>query len=254
MTEQPDKLTIETPELIPLDFPLAGIGSRFLAVALDSLIQLVTALALVVVGMLVVLPLGSSGRKTMWVAAAGVIAYFLLQFAYFAGFEAVWNGQTPGKRHLHLRVIRESGRPISVYDALTRNLLRMIDSLPGFYGVGILTALFSAKNQRLGDFAAGTVVVHEQPLASQAQTDWLAGGSSPPSGYDLAQLTPEEFDLIEAILMRREQLTPEVRAQMARRVAHRLRSKLHISAEDGTDTEALVERIANDYRSRTQFH
>lgn len=253
MDVQPDKLTIETPELIPLEFPLAGVGSRFLAVALDSLIQFVVGMALLVLGMLIVLPLGPSQRKTIWVAAFGVIAYFLLQFGYFACFESFWNGQTPGKRRFHLRVIKESGRPITVYDAVVRNLLRIVNSVPGFYGVGILSALLSSKNKRLGDFFAGTVVVHEEPLASQAQGDWTAYSASAPSGYDIAQLTPEEFQLIEAFLMRREQLARPVRAQMARQVALRLGTKLGIPAEDRQKAEALVERLAHEYRSRMQF-
>jgi uncharacterized RDD family membrane protein YckC len=253
MDAQHDKLTIETPEMIPLEFPLAGVGSRFLAVALDSLIQFVVGMSLVILGMLIVLPHGGSPRKGIWVAAVGVIAYFLLQFGYFTFFECLWNGQTPGKRRFHLRVIKESGRPITVYDAVVRNLMRMVDSMPGFYGIGILAALLSSHNQRLGDFVAGTVVVHEEPLASQAPGDWTPQAPAVPFAYDVSQLAPEEFQLLETFLMRREQLAPPVRAQMARRAALRLGVKLGIPAEDRQNAEALLERLAQEYRRRMQF-
>lgn len=248
-----DKLTIETPELIPLEYPLAGIGSRFLALALDSLIQLVVGLAMVIVGMLVVLPGHSSHRKNVWVAAIGIILFFLIQSGYFAFFEAIWNGQTPGKRRFRLRVIKESGRPISVYDAITRNLMRTVDAFPGFYGIGILTALISGANKRLGDYVAGTVVVHEEPLASKVQSDWAPQPAVASIGYDIAQLSPEDFQLIEAFLTRREQLTQQLRQRMAREVSRRLATKLGIPEEGRQEPEPLLERLAQEYRSRMQY-
>lgn len=253
MDAQHDKLTIETPELIPLEFPLAGVGSRFLALALDSLIQFVVGMAILVLGMLIVLPFALSHAQTTWVAAIGVLAYFLLQSGYFTFFECLWNGQTPGKRWFHLRVIKESGRPITVYDSVVRNLLRIVDSLPGFYGVGILSALLSSNCKRLGDYVAGTVVVHEEPLAGQARGDWTASPASTSSAYDVSRLTPEEFQLVETFLMRRAQLAPQVRAQMAKQIALRLEARLGISAQDRPNPEALVERVAQEYRDRMQY-
>jgi len=253
MTEQQDKLTIETPELIPLEFPLAGIGSRFLAIAVDSLIQLGVAVSLFLLGLLIFSTSFLHFRRGgVWVGAIGIIAYFLLQFGYFAGFEAYWNGQTPGKRYLHLRVIRDSGRPITVYDSVARNLLRIVDSIPGFYGIGILSVLASPKSQRLGDFVAGTVVVHEQPLVDRPDVDW-ASQPAAPSGYDLSKLTPEEFQLMETFLARRTQLAPGVRAEMARRIVLRIGVRLEIPDQDRRNSEALVEKLANEYRRRTQF-
>jgi uncharacterized RDD family membrane protein YckC len=254
MTEDRDKLTIETPELIPLELPLAGIGSRFLAAAVDSLIQFVVSLALFEIGLVIlsVLPQRSE-RASMWLAAMAVLAAFLLQFGYFAGFETWWNGQTPGKRHIHLRVIKESGRPITIYESIARNLLRIVDSLPAFYGIGMLTMLFSAKNKRLGDYVAGTVVVHEQPLASQAKVGWEMNSAAAPSGYNLSLISPEDFQLMESFLMRREQLNPEIRPVLARKVALRIAAKLKISDQDRQNPEALVEKLANEYRNRSDF-
>jgi uncharacterized RDD family membrane protein YckC len=254
MAEDHDKLTIETPELIPLELPLAGIGSRFLAAAVDTLIQFVASMALLVIALLVlgILP-ERSERASMWLFAIGILVAFLLQFGYFAGFEAWWNGQTPGKRHVHLRVIKDSGRPITVYESVARNLLRTVDSFPGFYGVGILTMLLSSKNKRLGDYVAGTVVVHEQPLAAQAKVGWTIDSGAAPCGYDLSRLSPEDFQLMESFLMRREQLSADIRTPLARKVALRIAAKLNIPENERGNPEALVEKLANEYRNRAQF-
>src|SRR5207302_5607161 len=96
-----------------------------------------------------------------WVMAALIFALFVIYWGYFATFEALWNGQTPGKRWAGIRVIKETGRPINAFEAISRNLVRVIDFFPGFYGVGVLTMLLNAKNRRLGDYVAGTLVVHE---------------------------------------------------------------------------------------------
>ena len=156
-----DKLTIETPEQTAIEFPLAGIGSRFVAVAIDSLLRVAF---LVVLGIIVAL-FGWGGMfsniRWQWTIALLVIAYFLLETAYFAFFEVIWNGQTPGKRWTHLRVIKDSGRGVGVPDAILRNLMRIVDYLPSLYAVGVVTILISGVNK---PDAAGTVVVHEKPL------------------------------------------------------------------------------------------
>lgn len=275
-----DHLIIETPEQIPLDFLLAGIGSRFLALAVDTIIQTV---AVVAVGLLALLVAGGvaaarTGGAT-WVMAALFLAFFLVQFGYFAFFEAIWNGQTPGKRYLHLRVIKDDGRPISTFDALGRNLLRIVDSIPGIYAVAIVTALISSKNKRLGDYVTGTVVVHERPLAGRGEMSWgdrpkpeaartvvrarsvLNLNADPPpapppepvapaeTGYDTARLSGEELRLMETFLLRRGHLAVDVRVQMARKIVDRIAPKLEISQADQRDAENLIQRLATEYRS-----
>lgn len=248
-----DKLTIETPEQIPLEFPLAGIGSRFLAAALDSLIQFAVLIVMILAGLLIFAGLSSISEKAgVWGIAIYIIGAFLLQAGYFAFFEAVWNGQTPGKRYVHIRVIKESGRPITTYEAVLRNLMRIIDSLPG-YGIGILSMLLSSKNKRLGDYVAGTVVVHEKPLAPHAGVSWNPGQTAAPTGYDVGRLSPEEFQLIETFLLRRGQLATDVRYKMAREITKRVGDKLQLAPEDRIQAESLLERMANEYRSRAQY-
>jgi RDD family protein len=214
------------------------------------------------------------------VVALLLLLYFAVQFGYFAFFEAIWNGQTPGKRRMHLRVIKDSGRPITTFDALGRNLLRIVDSLPGIYAVAIVSALLSQKNKRLGDYVAGTVVVHERPLVGQAGLSWDFSGPRPapprppvgsvlkltpepaaqpePSaqadtGYAVSLLSTEEFRLMEAFLLRRRHLAADVRAQMAGKIIERVAAKLQITADDQRSPEKLIEKLATEYRSHGRF-
>src|SRR5580658_8826695 len=154
--EQPnvlfDKHTIETPEQIRLEFAVAGIGSRFLALAIDTLIQI--GLGLVV--LLVVFLSRTAGAfinlSGQWGVALLIAAVFLLIYGYFACFEILWNGQTPGKRIIGLRVVKNSGRPLTPAETIGRNLMRIVDQLPVFYAVGVIAALINSENKRLGDF------------------------------------------------------------------------------------------------------
>jgi uncharacterized RDD family membrane protein YckC len=248
-----DNLVIDTPEQIPLEFPLAGIGSRFLALALDTLLQTAAGLGLGAAA----LAIGVRGPKMptrgAWALAILVALWFLLQFGYFALFEALWNGQTPGKRLTHLRVIQDSGRPITVYDAVARNLLRIVDSIPVLYGVAIISALFSAKSKRLGDYVAGTVVVHEKTAVLEPGVRWDLAASSGSSRYDVSRLAPEEFQLIEAFLLRRNQLAADVRAETGRKIVQRLSASLEFSPEDARNPEALLETLASAYRARARY-
>jgi len=248
-----DKLVIETPEQIPLELPLAGIGSRFLALAVDTCIQ-------VAGGAILGGAAYASGLRGTRIAAAGawtgavmVFLLFLLQSGYFAIFEAVWNGQTPGKRWMHLRVIEDSGRPVTVYEAVARNLLRVIDSIPALYGVAILSALLSPKSQRLGDHVAGTVVVREKPAMLEAGLGWDSTASSDRAPYDASRLTAEEFQLVEAFLLRRNELAEDVRRGTAQRIVQRLSARLALTAQDRQDPEKLLETLAMAYRARARF-
>ena len=248
-----DNLIIDTPEQIPLEFPLAGIGSRFLALALDTLFQVAAGLVLVGIALAVGVRSSKIPAHSAWTLAFVTLMAFLLQSGYFALFEAIWNGQTPGKRLTHLRVIQDSGRPITVYEAVARNLLRTVDSIPGLYGVAIMCALLSAKSKRLGDYVAGTVVVHEKPAVLETGTRWDLAASAGGSRYDVSRLTPEEFQLIEAFLLRRNQLAPEVRAETVRKIMQRLAARVEFSAEDARTPEALMETIATAYRTRARY-
>jgi uncharacterized RDD family membrane protein YckC len=248
-----DKLIIETPEQTSLDFPLAGIGSRFLAMVADTAIQGVTAFLLVLVIAYATPGLSWLGTITeQWAFALLFLAIFLIYSGYFAFFEAIWNGQTPGKRYAQLRVMKDDGRPISAYDAIARNLMRAVDSLPAFYGVGVLSVLISKSNKRLGDFVAGTVVVHEKALEGARP---FLDTAKPADGpvFNTAAITPDELRLIETFFSRRDGLDPSIRTSMAAQIARRIGEKLNVRVVGWPQTEHFLESVLDQYRSTGRF-
>jgi uncharacterized RDD family membrane protein YckC len=243
----PEKLIIDTPEQIALEYPLASAGSRFLALGLDTLIQLAVVLFLVLIA---VAGQYASARMfqglSTWILAILVIALFLLYYGYFAIFESVWSGQTPGKRAVGIRVIVASGRPLGAFDAILRNLLRIVDQIPGMYAVGLLSIFLTSRNQRLGDLAAGTVVVHDRPIGQPGRPE----AAQSTVRYGAARLTAEEIALIDAFLERRVALDPEVRLAAARRILDRLGRRLGLTARTSADEERVLEEIVREYRTR----
>ena len=247
------KLIIETPELIPLEFMLAGVGSRFLALALDTILQFVLSL----VALIPAFVLSQAGvLNDNWVFAAVVLILFAVQYGYFAGFEIAWSGQTPGKRWLGLRVIRDSGLQITPTDAIARNLLRIVDQIPGIYAVGILSTLLSSQSKRLGDYLAGTVVVHEMPFEDARPS--LARSADEPAVEEqtraAARLSAADLDLIETFLDRRSQLDDIVRRVMADRIAGMLASRMPDSPrQPGRSNEQWIESLARAARRGGRF-
>jgi uncharacterized RDD family membrane protein YckC len=258
-----DKLIIDTPEQIPLEFALAGVGSRALALMLDSLIMLLIFLVVGTATGFLVAGLSSywTGTST-WGWIVLIFLWFFLQWGYFSISEILMKGQTFGKRQLNLRVIKDSGAPITAYDAVGRNLLRAVDSFPfafplAFYGVGIIASMLNKRNKRLGDMVAGTVVVHERPLA-EMQPVWALTSSVErkdlvPSPFNVARLSVEELQLIETFLLRRYDLPPQLRIQTAFQIAARVSRTLEIPAQGRPDPETLLETLARERRSSGRF-
>lgn len=167
---------IETPENVSFGYEVVGIGNRFLATVADSalLAALFIALHLAFFGLLAAVPdrpevaggADGEGDVADWVVGLVLAAYFLIQFGivwgYYSLFEWLWRGRTPGKRLLGIRVLRVGGASPGASEAVIRNLVRLVDFLPFAYGLGLLTMLFNADARRLGDFAAGTLVVRDE--------------------------------------------------------------------------------------------
>jgi len=267
-----DQLNIETPEQVELQFNVAGIGSRFVALLLDHLIQ-GGVIVLVFFGLIFVIfgahrieraaDAGEVDTAAKWGIAIIFLFFFCLIWGYFALFEAFWHGQTPGKRVMKLRVIKDSGRQITLFEALARNLLRYVDYLPSLYLAGVITMLCNKRNKRLGDFAAGTLVIHdvreEQPLLYQTRM-WLPTAQQP-SQFDfpgsgiqgmfpadaIAKLTPADLQLIDTFFGRALDLSLEVRAGMAQRIANSLTAKMGVALPEGNPERAL-EAIAIQMR------
>lgn len=251
-----ERLTIETPEQIALQLPLAGVGSRFLAIAVDTLLQIGALLALVL------LLVGAGGLwrgpgPFGWLTPVLlVLTPFVLYWCYFAFFETIWKGQTPGKRVAHIRVIKESGRPINAFEAIARNLVRVVDFLPALYGFGVVCMLLNQRNRRLGDFVAGTVVVHEaapdggKPFVASAQP---AATVEATITSDLAQLAREDLLLIETYLQRRNDLDWLVRENMAEEIAARVRAKTGLAKDTQQSDDTFLEAVARRIRENARF-
>jgi uncharacterized RDD family membrane protein YckC len=242
-----DTVTIATPEGVELELTLAGLGSRFIAVFVDTLIKVVLLIALsFLLGGGIVetdVPTGLPG-------ALYFIGVFLVLFGYDVLFETLASGRTPGKRWTGIRVVRAEGQPVGFLTAAVRNILRLVDFLPFGYAVGTLSILVSARNQRLGDLAAGTLVVRERLGSARprwAQTLALPAAGSP--GWDVSAVTAEEVATVRAFLERRFELTADARAELGSTLAERLRPKV-AGVPDDMHVEAFLERLAAAKASR----
>jgi uncharacterized RDD family membrane protein YckC len=237
---------VRTPESIAFNYELAGLGSRFLALVTDQTIQL-AILAVIFVGIVLALSraplqLGPHARNELAVSlglALLVGVVFAITFGYFIFFEAVWNGQTPGKKLLGLRVVRDGGYPIDFGASLIRNLIRVGEQLIGYYLLAAVSALISPENKRLGDFAAGTIVVRDAPMvAPPAVTQSRDGSTYAPTAY----LAGEERALIKRFLERRDSLAFDRRKTLAARLAARIRRRVPEELARLED-EPLLERL-----------
>ena len=275
--ETEETLIIETPERVPLAFALASIGNRFLAVAIDHFIQYFT-IFVVAYAFLSLSGAGdafkSSGARELfeempkWTVAILIIVLFLIFAGYFVMFEWLWNGQTPGKRLLKLRVIREDGRPITLWEALARNLLRIFDAVPGFflpvYSIGLITIFMSGRDQRIGDVFAGTVVVRERtdeaPTFAETFSNPVSDAAlrrvQKPFAFqaDMRLISELEIEVAETFLRRRWDLTDGQRMWMAWRVALPLMYKIKPNYDLQTFTyEGFLEEIVHRFNSRQRF-
>ncbi|MEY2397578.1 MAG: hypothetical protein QOJ00_752 [Actinomycetota bacterium] len=210
-----DAISAETPEGVVLELTLAGIGSRFTAAAIDGLIQTLIVLAI----FLGVAISGGSGVAF----AVGTILAFATYFVYDIAFETRASGRTPGKRWTGLRVVKVDGRPVDFRASAVRNLLRVVDSFPGFYLVAIIAVFLSKRNQRLGDLAARTLVVRDkrgeaQSVPFNASQELDADVAT----WDVSGVTASDVAAVRQFLERRGALQPDARARLATSLARRL--------------------------------
>jgi uncharacterized RDD family membrane protein YckC len=263
-----ETLVIETPERVPLHFALASIGNRFLACAVDHLLQLLF-IAFVFIGLqwsgLLQLLSDRLSEAPKWVWAGVILLVFGIWSSYFAAFEWLWSGQTPGKLWLRLRVIREDGRPITFWEAAARNLLRILDMTPfPFYSVGLLSVFLSSRDQRVGDFVAGTVVVRERETEAPSFAQVFSAPTSDVAMRrafrpvlftgDISALSEREIAIVETFLRRRWELNDGVRQWMAWRVAWPILFRIKPDFDrDQFTYEGFLEELLHRYRAQHRF-
>jgi uncharacterized RDD family membrane protein YckC len=258
-----DELVIETPERVELHYVLANVGNRFLAAAIDHFIQvclivLILTLARAFTNWSLFVSMG------VWAAALTVLAIFAISWGYFVAFETLWSGQTPGKRMMRLRVVREDGRPVRFFEVFVRNLLRFaVDFQPlSSYAIGVISIIFSERAKRVGDFVAGTVVVKERATEapslaeiiqiSNIEQQRIERAGAPPFNADTRVLSDKELRAIETFLKRRFELTEINRSSLAARIAHPIIAKLGINP-DGLSPEALLEELERQHRAQSRY-
>jgi len=260
-----DQLSIETPELVAIQMPIAGIGSRFIALLVDYLIWIP---GILIVGRIFAffLPSLSAFNKLseQWAFAIYLFLIFLFNWGYFTLFEAFWNGRTPGKRVARIRVIQRSGRPIGLFESMARNFIRYVDQIPFFYAVGAIAIFVTRDHQRLGDLAAGTLVVRDRiedvPVNSEATRTFTANifTSAAPApephaaltlpDHNVAKLSGADLQVLESFFARRLDMPLETRQALARRIASAIQSKSGLEIPGNLSDETFLEIVARQPR------
>ncbi|MDQ6942355.1 MAG: RDD family protein [Candidatus Eremiobacteraeota bacterium] len=233
---------VRTGEAVEIRYELAGLGSRFLALVVDMLAQGAITAALLI-GFAFAAPglsrLPLAGKNvTAWLIAFAILTLFMIFFGWFIVFETWWSGRTPGKRALGLRVVRDGGFPLDAGAAIIRNLVRIAEFVLGFYAISAVSTLVSKENKRLGDFAAGTLVVRDRADAVADLDAYLARSARGDLG-----LSADDRLLVDRFLARRAALDRSARQRLAARIAERIRPTLQASYPQ-LDDEALLEFLA----------
>jgi hypothetical protein len=175
---------------------------------------------------------------------------FVILWVYYPLFEGLWQGRTPGKRAQRLRVVRTDGQPAGFAAIIVRNLIRIVDvSLLPF--VAVISMLVTRRAQRLGDLAAGTMVIREHQMEAPQPLDLSGAAAQRLPGLDIARLSEREYGVIRSFLARRETLAPEARAELATKLATTVLERLGgTHGQAGLDDEAFLETVARSYRDR----
>ena len=235
-----EKVGIKTPEYVSLQFQLAGLGSRTAAFIIDQIL-LMTANIVILFTLFLIM----AGAENIFVWAISdsfvfgmaIIVLFILNWGYFFAFEYFQGGRTIGKKLLGIRVIQENGHSITLLSSFIRNFLRIIDSLPASYFLGILMIFFHSKHKRIGDLVAGTIVVHERktkkkkkltPFEKEIEKRHLTKEDLVIDEWKLKAMGAKEWNLIKTYCSRIMQLPELEKNQLTREIAEILFPKFDI--------------------------
>lgn len=232
-----DQISVRTPEYVSLRFQTANLGSRAVAFIIDSAIILVVQL---LIGLLGLVSVGGfdglfgMSESVFMVIAIVIVIFFVINYGYFFLFEFFMSGQTPGKRMIGIRVIHENGHNVTLLSSFIRNLLRLIDSLGGYF-IGIIMVFFHSKNKRLGDLVAGTIVVHERPGKKRLSKfdRFIQSRNLPLPHIEIDEVTMRSVDKEEWILLKTYSerilnVTEEERMQLTNQLANAIFGKFNI--------------------------
>jgi uncharacterized RDD family membrane protein YckC len=258
-----DRLKIQTPEHVGFEYALAGLGSRTAAFLVDTVIRWFLFLAILAVVLLLLRLLPAldlskwftdpSKPWLIWLIALAVLTYSLVDLGYFLFFEALWSGQTPGKKRQGLRVIRIDGQPIGWLESSIRNILRAIDLIAGVYPLGIVVVFLSRNNQRIGDYAAGTVVIVERKQSAPGGREQFSTPRAlthPEMEWYVSRLKPAQYQVLRSFLERRGQMEQGHRHELARLLSHQLFKQMSKSIRINISYESFIEEIVALYEKR----
>ena len=230
-----DDYRLHTPEQVDISYTIAGLGYRFMALLIDMILQ-------ILILMLLSASLGFSGLWGNGAMRDFNLALFIVVFAivfqgYFFIFELLLKGKTPGKALMKIRVVRMDGRAADISGIIIRNLVRLVDFLPAFYAVGVISMFINKDSRRLGDLVAGTMVIVERKQASLnmilAEQDAVVNMA----------LSNQEYAVIRDFLARQEKLTAKARTHLAEAIAAPLFDKWNATEEEREDPESFLYRL-----------
>ncbi|MEH7526444.1 RDD family protein [Bacillus sp. JJ1503] len=237
-----DRIGIKTPEYVSLNFQLAGLGSRTAAYLIDQIILIIVNILIVMVLFMI---LYGQSDLLLWSeinsvpVAIAIILMFILNWGYFFAFEYFSGGRTIGKKVLGLRVIQENGHSITLLSSFIRNFLRIIDSLPANYFLGMMMIFFHSKHKRIGDLVAGTLVVHERntkkkkklsPIEKEIEKRGLAKSDLFVEEQVLKTFGAKDWNLVKTYCSRFIHLPEEESIRLTRQVAEILLPKARVDA------------------------
>jgi uncharacterized RDD family membrane protein YckC len=254
-----NRITLKTPESVELEFNLAGIGNRTIALLVDNLViwiiyVIVAFMASQVLEGFTAMGFDPSNALYQWLGAIGILLSFGWFVGYFAVFEILWKGQTPGKRLAKIRVIGNDGRPLQLYQATLRAVLRPIDD---WLFIGFFCVLFGKQEKRLGDWVGNTIVIQdEQPTIGSAQSPFSGQAQGLADrilmNAVMSQLKPDDFAILKEFLQRRQSLTPQARDQLSGQLMGQIQTRLDLAALEFTEpSEVFLEGVYLAYEQQT---
>jgi uncharacterized RDD family membrane protein YckC len=255
-----NRITLQTPESVELEFTLAGIGNRAYALLIDYLVWGLILISFLIswlifstqladaIGTLV----GGSEQVQLWLQAIQLLISFFIYVGYFVFFETLWQGQTPGKRYVKIRVIRDDGRPVGLQQSTLRALLRPVDDT---FCLGIFLIILGKREKRLGDWVAGTLVIQEErpfasatfPVSEQAQ----AIANQLQIEADLSRLLPEDFAVIREYLQRSGAMTTQAKAELSRELAHQVKEIIALEKIPKVTAHLFLEAVYLAYQQQS---
>ena len=256
-----NRIILQTPESVELEFTLAGVGNRALAILVDyTVLSLLLAAFVVawlfisnqVLDLLIANGVNASGAD-IWILAVLSLGSFAIYEGYFVFFEDLWRGQTPGKRLTKIRVLRDDGRSIGLAQATLRSLLRPIDDT---FFIGLILIALSAREKRLGDWVAGTIVIQDERAIAPAQFPISEAAqklaAELPQISDLSLLLPDDFAVVREYLQRRQLMSEKARAEVNLKLARQVKQVIELDKVPPNVTPDLfLEAIYLSYQQQS---